>query len=82
MRTLGVSPLNFFPYAFVNLLNPIYALVTAYLKRNIFWADGSYTNLFAKTKMKKMAKAPEDRRAYAISRLEVLRKEGKAPIIE
>lgn len=82
MRTLGVSPLNFFPYAFVNLLNPIYALVTAYLKRNIFWADGSYTNLFAKTKMKKMAKAPEDRRAYAISRLEVLRKEGKAPIIK
>ena len=47
---LGMSSFVFFPYAFVNLLNPIYAYVTAMLGRNIFWADGSYTNLFGKTK--------------------------------
>ena len=28
-KTLGVNPLFYFPYAFVNLLNPIYAVVTA-----------------------------------------------------
>ena len=81
MRTLGVSPLVFFPFAFVNLLNPIYALLTAFMKKNIFWADGSYTNIFGKTKMKKMAKAPESAKAHAISRLEILRKENKAPQI-
>ena len=81
MRTLGVSPLVFFPFAFVNLLNPIYALLTAYMKRNIFWADGSYTNIFGKTKIKKIAKAPENARAYAIRRLEILRQENKAPQI-
>lgn len=81
MRTLGVSPLAFFPFAFVNLLSPIFALITAYFKRNIFWADGSYTNVFGKTKMKKMAKAPEKSRAYALSQLEKLREEKKAPIL-
>lgn len=81
MKTLGVSPLSFFPFAFVNLLNPIFALVTALLKRNIFWADGSYTNIFGKTKMKKMAKAPKKAQAFALSQLEKLRKEGKAPQI-
>lgn len=81
MRTLGVSPLAFFPFAFVNLLNPIYALFTSYLKRNIFWADGSYTNLWGKTTMKKMAKAPEKSRSFAISQLTKLRKEKKAPQI-
>lgn len=78
MKTLGVSPLSFFPFAFVNLLNPIFALVTALLKRNIFWADGSYTNLFGKTKMKKMAKAPKESQDFALNQLEKLRKEGKA----
>lgn len=33
---LGMSPLVFFPYAFVNLLNPVYAYVTALFGRNIF----------------------------------------------
>ncbi|MCW6678070.1 Na+/H+ antiporter NhaC [Anaerococcus sp. NML200574] len=79
MKTLGVSPINFFPFAFVNLLNPIYALITAMFKRNIFWADGSYTNLFGKTKMKKIAKAPEDSLKFALEQLDKLRKTGKAP---
>lgn len=79
MKTLGVSPINYLPFAFVNLLNPIYALITALLKRNIFWADGAYTNIFGKTKMKKMAKAPKEARELAINSLIKLRKEGKAP---
>ena len=81
MKTLGVNPLYYFPFAFVNLLSPIYALVTAYLKRNIFWADGSYTNIFGKTKMKKKARAPKEVEEYAINQLNKLRKEGKAPNI-
>ena len=49
------------------------------MKRNIFWADGAYTNIFGKTKMKKMAKATEKARDFAIKNLIKLRKEGKAP---
>ncbi len=81
MKTLGVYPLYYFPFAFVNLINPIYALLTAYLKRNIFWADGSYTNIFGKTKMKKKAHAPKEVEEYATNQLDKLRKEGKAPKI-
>ena len=81
-RTLGVNPFLFFPFAFVNLLNPIYAYITAALGRNIFWADGSYTNLFGKTTMKKQAKAPEEARKIAMEALERRRAEGKAPRVE
>ena len=82
MRTLGISPIKFFPFAFVNLLNPIYAVITAYLGRNIFWADGAYTNLFGKTKMlKNVPNAPEKIHKYAVSQLEKRRAEGKAPSI-
>lgn len=81
MKTLGVSPVYYFPFAFVNLLNPLYALLTAYFKRNIFWADGSYTNIFGKTKMKKKARCSKDIEKYAVSQLNKLRLEGKAPNI-
>lgn len=80
-RTLGVNPLLFFPFAFVNLLNPIYALVVAYLGRNIFWADGSYTNLFGKTVMKKIAKAPVEAHKRAMKSLKLRREQGKIPKI-
>lgn len=80
MKTLGVSPISFFPFAFVNLLIPIYALITADFKRNIFWSDGAYTNIFGIIKMKKIAKAPAKEKAYAIKQLDELRKVGKAPI--
>ena len=76
---LGMSPFVYFPFAFVNLLNPIYACVTALMGRNIFWADGAYTNVFGKTKMKKAAAAPEEAHKYALAQLEKLRAEGKAP---
>ncbi|MDY3005388.1 Na+/H+ antiporter NhaC [Anaerococcus sp. AGMB00486] len=81
MKTLGINPIYFFPFAFVNLLSPIYALLTAYFKRNIFWADGSYTNIFGKTKMKKKAQAPKEVEEYAISQLNKQRSEGKVPQI-
>ena len=76
---LGMNPFVYFPFAFVNLLNPIYACVTALMGRNIFWADGSYTNVFGKTTMRKVAKAPEEAHKYALAQLEKLRAEGKAP---
>ena len=78
---LGMSPLVFFPYAFVNLLNPVYAYVTALFGRNIFWADGSYTNIFGKTKAGKPAGAPEEAHAKAVANLEARRAAGKAPKI-
>lgn len=81
MTTLGVNPIYYFPFAFVNLLSPIYALITAYFKINIFWADGSYTNIFGKTKQKKKAKAPKDVDKFANEQLEKLRKEGRIPTI-
>lgn len=76
---LGMSPFTYFPFAFVNLLNPIYAAITAFLGRNLFWADGSYTNLFGKTRAGKPAGAPEDAHEIALKNLEDLRMEGKAP---
>ena len=78
---LGMSPLVFFPYAFVNLINPIYAYITALLGRNIFWADGSYTNLLGKTRKGKVAGAPEEAHRKALECLEARRAEGKAPKI-
>ena len=79
MGVLGMSPFVYFPFAFVNLLNPIYAAITAFLGRNIFWADGAYTNLFGKTVMKKPAAAPEEEHEKALKNLEALRAAGKAP---
>ena len=79
---LGMSPFVYFPFAFVNLLNPFYAAITAFLGRNIYWADGSYTNLFGKTKLKKPAAAPEEAHAYACKQLDALRAAGKAPKAE
>ena len=77
---LGMSPFVYFPFAFVNLLNPIYAAITAYMGRNIFWADGAYTNIFGKTTMHKPAAAPEDAHERTLKNLEALRAAGKAPI--
>lgn len=79
MGVLGMSPFVYFPYAFVNLLNPIYAAITAFLGRNIFWADGAYTNLLGKTRMKKAAAAPAEAHEAALKNLEAMRAAGKAP---
>ncbi len=82
MGVLGIHPFTYFPYAFVNLLNPIYAAITGMLGRNIFWADGSYTNLFGRTRMKKVAGAPEEAHKIALAQLEKLRAEGRAPKVD
>ena len=58
-----------------------FAYVTAAFGRNIFWADGSYTNIFGKTKAGKPAGAPEEAHAKAIANLEARRAAGKAPKI-
>ena len=79
--TLGMSPFVYFPFAFVNLLNPIYAAVTAFMGRNIFWADGSYTNILGKTKAGKPAKAPAEAHEKALKALEARRAAGQAPKI-
>ena len=79
MGVLGIHPFVYFPFAFVNLLNPIYAFLTAFFGRNIFWADGAYTNLFGKTVKKAPAACPEDAHEYACKQLEALRAAGKAP---
>lgn len=81
MGVLGMSPLVYFPFAFVNLLNPVYAAVTASMGRNIFWADGSYTNLFGKTRAGKPAGCPEEEHKKALANLEARRAAGKAPTI-
>lgn len=77
----GMSPFTYFPYAFVNLLNPIYAAITAFMGRNIFWADGSYTNILGKTKAGKPAGAPAEAHEKALKNLEARRAAGKAPKI-
>lgn len=79
MGVLGVHPFLYFPFAFVNLLNPIYAAVTAFMGRNIFWADGSYTNLLGKTKKGRPAGAPAKEHEIAMKCLEERRAAGKAP---
>ena len=40
---LGVPTLSYLPFCFMNLINPIFALVTSAMNKNIFWADGSRT---------------------------------------
>ena len=82
MGVLGVHPFAYFPYAFVNLLNPILAAITAFLGRNIFWADGAYTNIFGKTTMHKPAAAPKDKHELAVKNLNALREAGKAPKVQ
>lgn len=79
MGVLGIHPFLYFPFAFVNLINPIYALITAILKRNVFWADGTYTNLFGKTTKKIVAECPEEAHMKALDNLEKLREQGRAP---
>ena len=78
-NTLGIHPFIYFPFAFVNLLNPIYAAITAFLGRNIFWADGSYTNVLGQTKAGKPAGAPEEAHKIALENLAKRRAAGLAP---
>lgn len=50
-RILGVPTLTYLPFCFMNIINPIFALVTASYGGNILYADGSRTNVLGKLKM-------------------------------
>ena len=57
---LGVPTLAYLPYCFMNIINPIYAIVTLSWGGNILYADGSRTNVFGKLKKGRgPAQAPE-----------------------
>jgi NhaC family Na+:H+ antiporter len=70
---LGVSTFAYIPYTFMNLINPIYAIVSASYGANILYADGTYTNAFGKLKQGNMAKAPEEARQKALAALAEIR---------
>ena len=70
---LGVSVLSYAPFAFMNLINPIFALITIYFGRNVIYADGSYTNLFGREKQLPEPEAPEEAKEIAFKALEELR---------
>jgi len=74
---LGMSPFTYGPYAFMNILNPIVAVVTGLWGGNILYADGSYTTFFGKLKKSKTVPgAPADKHEEALKNLEALRANG------
>lgn len=75
--TLGVPTLSYVPFCFMNIINPIYALITAALGRNIIYADGTRTTLFTgKLKPGPVPEAPDDAHETAMNALASIR--GKA----
>lgn len=74
---LGMSPFTYGPFAFMNIINPILAVVTALWGGNILYADGSYTTFFGKLKKgKSVPGAPKDSHEKAMQNLEALRANG------
>ena len=71
---LGVSTLAYAPMTFMNMINPIFALITVKLGINILYADGSRRNLFGKMVKKDPAAAPAEAHAKAMAALEAMRK--------
>lgn len=72
---LGVSTLVYAPYCFMNLINPVFAILTASWGGNILYADGTYTNVFGKLKKGSVAEAPEEAHAIALAALAAIRGE-------
>lgn len=75
---LGVSTFAYLPYCFMNIINPIFALVTASYGGNILYADGTYTNVFGKLKKGSVAGAPDEAHEKALKALEQIRSEKTA----
>lgn len=71
---LGVSTLTYLPFTFMNIINPLFALLTVALGRNIIYADGSRKNIFGKMVKGSVAGAPEEAHAKAMAALEEMRK--------
>lgn len=68
--TLGVHNLQFWPYAFMNIINPIYAIIITYLGKGIKWKeyDGLQGEELKAAKAKKKAE------------IEEMKKQGKSPL--
>lgn len=76
--TLGVPTLQYVPFCFMNIINPIYALITASWGGNILYADGTRTTLFGRRlKQGPVAQAPEDAHEKAMAALAEIRGEKK-----
>ena len=76
-KILGVPTLSYLPFCFMNIINPIYALITASLGRNIFYADGTYTTITGKLKQGTVPGAPEEAHEVAMAALAKIRAEKK-----
>lgn len=71
---LGVSTFGYLPFCFMNIINPIYAIITASWGGNILYADGSRTNLLGRLKTGGTpAGAPDDAHERAIAALARIR---------
>lgn len=71
---LGVPTLAYLPYCFMNIINPIYAIVTLSWGGNIIYADGSRTTLFGRLKKGRgPAEAPEKAYEKAMKALAEIR---------
>jgi NhaC family Na+:H+ antiporter len=81
---LGVSTFEYIPYAFMNLINPIYAILSASIGANLLYADGTYTNFLGKRKQGHVAEAPAEAKRKAMEALGSMEsvKSGKAATIE
>lgn len=66
---LGVSVFAYFPFAFMNLINPLYSLTITYFDRYVIRADGSYRTLLGKVKQGVMPHAPEEVQKVALAAL-------------
>lgn len=74
---LGVPTLSYIPYCFMNIINPIFAIVTASWGGNILYADGTRTNILGKLKKGPVAGAPEEAHKTALEALARIREEQK-----
>lgn len=78
MAMLGVSPVHYFPYAFMPLVTPVVALAGAYTGRITLYADGTRTGLFSKKlKQKPQPAAPQYALDVSLPALEKIRKEER-----
>ncbi len=75
-KILGVPTLEYLPFCFMNIINPIYALITASMGRNIFYADGTYRSITGKWKQGAVPGAPEEAHEVAMAALAEIRKEN------
>lgn len=72
--TMGVPTVEYIPFCLMNIINPIFALITGALGVQIFWADGMKTNLFKKLVKDRVAGAPKDAHEKALAALKNIKR--------